>query len=103
MYAFNFFFCITMNAFLITTNADRIWETVAVSDVYLFLPLQGGAGTPQLRRAVLAARCEIPRHKADVAEPGGPLDVDSESASRAGSEMSKKEALAACRFCLKFA
>lgn len=57
------FFCITMNAFLITTNADRIWETVAVFDVYLFLPMQGGAGTSQLRRAVLAARCEIPCHR----------------------------------------
>jgi hypothetical protein len=49
-----------MSAFLITTNADRIWETVAVFDVYLFLPVQGGAGASQLRRAVLAARCEIP-------------------------------------------
>lgn len=54
------FFFITMNAFLITTKADRIWETVAVSDVYLFLPMQGGAGTSQLTRAMLAARCEIP-------------------------------------------
>lgn len=60
MYVYAFNFCIAMNAFLITTNADRIWEIVVVFDVYRFLPMQGGAGRSQLRRAGFATRCESP-------------------------------------------
>lgn len=90
--------------FLITTNADRIWEIVAVFDVYRFLPVQGGAGRSQLRGLCLQPgvrdlaglvaftleRQMWLSEEADVAERGGPLDVDPESAGRAGSEMSKR-------------
>lgn len=43
---------------------------LAVSDMYHFLHMQGGAGRCQRWRAVFAARCEIPCHKAAVTMKG---------------------------------
>lgn len=65
-----FIYFITMNTFFDGHKRHRIWETVAVSDVYHFLPVQGGAGRSQLARAGFAASCEIPCHRAAVSVKG---------------------------------
>lgn len=46
--------------FLMTTNADRIWETVAVSDIYRFLHMRGGAGRSQLEGLCLQPGVRFP-------------------------------------------
>lgn len=76
----------TRTHFVMTTDADRIWETVAVFDSSCFLHVQGGAGRSQLWRAMFAAGCEIPCRRAAFMVKGQMWLGD--EASRFGSRQS---------------
>ena len=66
----SFFFFIIRSVCFWWIQMQIGYGKLAVSDMYHFLHMQGGAGRCQRWRAVFAARCEIPCHKAAVTMKG---------------------------------
>lgn len=66
----SFFFLVIRSVCFWWLQMQIGYGKLAVSDMYHFLHMQGGAGRCQRWRAVFAARCEIPCHKAAVTMKG---------------------------------